>query len=156
MINGAQVVFKGAVATLQGRFSGILGAPMPARCRSMSDSRHPFEDFRERRERGNEKVLATDSLAIKRFFALDKTVYAAGALPENTKELLGLVASAVLRCNDCIDYHLERCTSLGYSDAEIEEALSVALMVGGSIVIPHARHAAESLAFLRREKPPAD
>ncbi len=109
---------------------------------------HPFETFRKRRTAGNEKVLDTENLAIKRFFALDKTVYGDGHLPARTKELLGLVASAVLRCNDCIDYHLEQCVQAGYRREEIEEAIGVALMVGGSIVIPHARHAAESLEYL--------
>ena len=66
-----------------------------------------------------------------------------------TKELLGLVASAVLRCNDCIDYHLEQCAEAGYSDAELEDALNVALVVGGSIVIPHLRHAIETLDLIR-------
>ncbi len=113
---------------------------------------HPFEAFRARRERGNEAVLDTDSLVIKRFFGLDKNTYGEGALPAKTKELLGLVASAVLRCNDCIDYHLEQCVEQGYSQAEIDEAMAVALVVGGSIVIPHARHAAESLAFLFGER----
>ena len=109
---------------------------------------HAFEEFRARRERGNEKVLQTESLAIKRFFGLDKNVYGDGALDSSTKELLGLVASLVLRCNDCIDYHLEQCVEKGYDRAQVDEAMSVALMVGGSIVIPHARHAAESLDFL--------
>ncbi len=107
-----------------------------------------FEAFRQRRKQGNDKVLDTKSLAIKRFFGLDKTVYGDGALTGKTKELLGLVASAVLRCNDCIDYHLEQCVEAGFSKDEIDEAMSVALMVGGSIVIPHARHAAESLEYL--------
>ena len=109
---------------------------------------HPFEAFRKRREAGNSKVLDTENLAIKRFFGLDKNVYSDGALSARTKELMGLVASMVLRCNDCIDYHLEQCVTAGYNKAELDEALSVALMVGGSIVIPHARHAAESLAYL--------
>jgi len=109
---------------------------------------HPFEEFRRRREAGNEKVLDTDNLAIKRFFGLDKNVYGDGHLSAKTKEALGLVASMVLRCNDCIDYHLERCIDEGYSRGELDEAMAVALMVGGSIVIPHARHAAESLDYL--------
>ncbi len=107
-----------------------------------------FNEFLQRRERGNAALLATDSLAIKRFVGLDKTVYAEGALSTKNKELLGLVASAVLRCNDCIDYHLQRCVQEGYGKPEIDEAMSVALMVGGSIVIPHARHAAETLEQL--------
>jgi AhpD family alkylhydroperoxidase len=113
---------------------------------------HPFEEFRRRRARGNEMVLDTDSLAIKRFFGLDKTVYGQAALDNRTKELLGLVASMVLRCNDCIDYHLERCVAEGWSVAELDDAMAVAMMVGGSIVIPHARHASESIEFLLAEK----
>lgn len=107
-----------------------------------------FDEFIARRERGNDALLATDSLAIKRFVGLDKTVFADGALSTKNKELLGLVASAVLRCNDCIDYHLQRCVQEGYNKAEIDEAMSVALMIGGSIVIPHARHAAETVKHL--------
>lgn len=114
---------------------------------------HEFEAFRARREAGNTRVLSTENLATKRFFALDKQVYGDGALPARTKELLGLVASAVLRCNDCIDYHLERCVEEGVSKAELDEALGVALMVGGSIVIPHARHAAGSIEYLLERTP---
>jgi len=110
--------------------------------------KHPFEEFKARREAGNAKVLATDSLAIKRFFGLDKTVYADGALSSRNKELMGLVAAMVLRCNDCIDYHLEQCVEQGWSRVEIDEAMAVAMMVGGSIVIPHARHAAETMDYL--------
>lgn len=113
---------------------------------------HDFEEFRQRREQGNERVLKTQSLAIKRFFGLDKTVYGAGALDTRTKELLGLVSSLVLRCNDCIDYHLQRCVEEGWRREELDEAMAVAMMVGGSIVIPHARHAAESLDFLSAEQ----
>ena len=101
-----------------------------------------FETFRQRRQLGNERVLDTQSLAIKRFFGLDKTVYGEGALDTKTKELLGLVTSMVLRCNDCIDYHLERCVEEGWQRKEIDEAMAVAMMVGGSIVIPHSLHSA--------------
>ncbi len=107
-----------------------------------------FDEFTARRESGNAALLDTKSLAIKRFVGLDKTVYADGALSTKSKELLGLVASAVLRCNDCIDYHLQRCVQEGYSKEELDEAMSVALMVGGSIVIPHARHAAVTIETL--------
>jgi len=110
-----------------------------------------FEEFRARRESGNTRVLDTESLAIKRFFALDKQVYADGALSTREKELLGLVARLVLRCNDCVDYHLERCVEEGVKRAELDEAMSVAMMVGGSIVIPHARHAAKSIEYLLRD-----
>ena len=111
-----------------------------------------FEAFRQRRQLGNERVLDTQSLAIKRFFGLDKTVYGDGVLDTKTKELLGLVTSMVLRCNDCIDYHLERCVEEGWQRNEIDEAMAVALMVGGSIVIPHSRHAALSLDYLYEEQ----
>ena len=110
-----------------------------------------FDEFRRRRAAGNASVLKTDHLGIKRFFRLDAAAYEDSALPGRTKELLGLAASAVLRCNDCIDYHLEQCVKLGWSRAEIEDALNVALIVGGSIVIPHLRHAAMSLDALLME-----
>ncbi len=113
---------------------------------------HPFEAFRERRSKEQSRVLETDHLGIKRFFSLDSQCYRDGALSGKTKELLGLVASAVLRCNDCIDYHLEQCVNVGYGNDEIEDALNVALVVGGSIVIPHLRHARHSLDFLLDEQ----
>lgn len=98
----------------------------------------------------NARILDEGShLGIKRFFNLDTAAYRDGALDGRTKELLGLVASAVLRCNDCIDYHLEQCAEAGYEDAELEDALNVALVVGGSIVIPHLRHAVETLDLIR-------
>ena len=106
-------------------------------------------EFREERERANEKILATDSLGIKRFFALDTRAYEAGALDVRTKELLGLVASTVLRCDDCILYHLIRCVEEGVNDDEIMEAMNIGLIVGGSIVIPHLRRAVERLDELR-------
>jgi len=99
----------------------------------------------------NEKILASDHLGIKRFFNLDTAAYKDGALDAKTKELLGLVASAVLRCNDCIDYHLIQCVDAGFTDAELQDALNVALVVGGSIVIPHLRHAYETIELLRKE-----
>lgn len=104
--------------------------------------------FDEERSRLNEIVLASASLGIKRFFALDEQVYEEGALPVKTKELLGLVASMVLRCNDCISYHLVRCREEGVAREEFYEAFNVALVVGGSIVIPHLRFAAERLEAL--------
>ena len=99
----------------------------------------------------NEKIFELDHLGIKRFFNLDSNTYKQGALDKSTKELLGLVASAVLRCNDCIDYHLEQCVDSGLSKAEIVDALNVALVVGGSIVIPHMRHAVQTLELLEAE-----
>lgn len=110
--------------------------------------------FEAHRARMNRRILEEKNhLGIKRFFALDGAAYRDGALDARTKELLGLVASAVLRCNDCIDYHLGRCVEAGYSDDELDDALNVALVVGGSIVIPHLRHAVETVDLLRaREK----
>ncbi len=111
-----------------------------------------FQAFKERREIGNARVLDTDHLGVKRFFRLDSDAYTdrtdQGGLDEPTKELLGLVASSVLRCNDCIDYHLERCVDLGLTETQIEDAMNVALIVGGSIVIPHLRHARLTLDAL--------
>jgi AhpD family alkylhydroperoxidase len=111
-----------------------------------------LDQFRAYRQRMNERILGTGHLGIKRFFNLDTKAYEDGALTAETKELLGLVASAVLRCNDCIDYHLIQCVELGLSDEELYEALNVALVVGGSIVIPHMRHAFETIDLLRVEK----
>ena len=111
-----------------------------------------FQQFRERRKAQNEKVLNLDHLGIKRFFNMDSNTYRDGALDSKTKELLGLVASTVLRCNDCIDYHLEQCAKTGSNKAEIVDALNVVLIVGGSIVIPHLRHAVETLEFLEEEE----
>lgn len=114
----------------------------------------PFQEFRADRAVGNERILASKHLGISRFMRLDSACYEDGALSGRTKELLGLVASAVLRCNDCIDYHVEQCVKAGYSKDEIEDALNVALVVGGSIVIPHLRHALLSLdeVLAEREK----
>jgi AhpD family alkylhydroperoxidase len=108
-----------------------------------------LKEFREYREAMNKKILDAGNLDINRFFALDARCYEAGALPAKTKELLGLTASMVLRCDDCIGYHLIRCVEEGSSDDEIREALSVSLVVGGSIVIPHLRRAAEFLEEVR-------
>ncbi|MBT3389425.1 MAG: carboxymuconolactone decarboxylase family protein [Chloroflexi bacterium] len=111
-----------------------------------------FDDFRAYRQKMNERIFEIDHLGIKRFFNLDTAAYRDGALDSKTKELLGLVASAVLRCNDCIDYHLEQCVNIGWSDEELYDALNVALLVGGSIVIPHLRHAVETIDLLRAEQ----
>jgi len=113
--------------------------------------KHSFEEYRTQREKGTEKLLNTDNLLTKRFISLDKQAYKDGAVSAKNKELLGLTASMVLRCNDCIDYHLEAATKAGNSKAEIDEAIGISLLVGGSIVIPHARHAANSLEFLFAE-----
>lgn len=99
----------------------------------------------------NERILEAENLEIRRFFALDSRVYEEGALPVRTKELLGLVASLVLRCDDCITYHIVRCAEEGVTDAELLEACSVGLIVGGSIVIPHLRRAIATLDEIRAE-----
>ena len=112
----------------------------------------PIEQFRKDRALGQARVLATDHLGIKRFFNLDTAAYRDGALPGRTKELLGLAASMVLRCNDCIDYHIEQAVIHGWSEAEIEDAMNVALVVGGSIVIPHLRHARLTLDECLKER----
>lgn len=109
-------------------------------------------EFREYRERMNDRILGTGHLGVKRFFNLDSAAYDDGALPGRTKELLGLVSSLVLRCDDCVDYHLIQCVELGYTDDELTDALNVGLVVGGSIVIPHLRHAMETIDLLRAEQ----
>jgi AhpD family alkylhydroperoxidase len=105
-------------------------------------------EFQEERKRLNEIVMAYAGLNTKRFYSLDAQVYREGALPARTKELLGLVASFVLRCDDCIKYHLVRCREEGVSSEELEEALAVGLVVGGSITIPHLRRAFEAWSDL--------
>ncbi|MEO6902064.1 MAG: carboxymuconolactone decarboxylase family protein [Bacteroidia bacterium] len=101
------------------------------------------EEFNEYRTKMNEKILNADNVVLKRLFNLDTNTYAEGALPVKTKELLGLVASMVLRCNDCIKYHLEKCKQNGVTTAEVFEVFAVANIVGGTIVIPHTRTAVE-------------
>jgi len=108
--------------------------------------------FDKRRERGNELILDGAPLSVKRFFALDQDVYQDGALPKRTKELLGLVASAVLRCDDCIAYHVREATRAGVEREEMVEALAVALVVGGSITIPHMRRALEFYETLQADE----
>jgi len=108
-----------------------------------------IEEFQKKREILNKRVMAIENLGIKRFFNLDTSAYQDSTLEASTKELLGLVAFLVLRCNDFIDYRIQ-CVDLGWTDVELYEAFNVNLVVGGSIVIPHLRHAVESL-FLYRE-----
>jgi ribonuclease HI len=104
----------------------------------MSDT---LADFQKTRADLNQEILNCNHLGIKRFFALDHQAYEPGPLGTKTKELLGLVASAVLRCDDCITYHLVRCSEEGWNRDEVVDALNVALVVGGSITIPHVRRA---------------
>lgn len=109
----------------------------------MSKSHNPVQEFNDYRSKMNEKLLAADNLVVKRIFNLDTNAYAAGALDVKTKELLGLVASAVLRCDDCIKYHLETSYKEGINREEMMEAMGIATLVGGTIVIPHLRRAYE-------------
>lgn len=100
-----------------------------------------LDDFQNSRSDLNEEILNCGHLGMKRFFALDHQAYEPGPLDTKTKELLGLVASTVLRCDDCITYHLVRCGEVGWRRGEVIDALNVALLVGGSIAIPHVRRA---------------
>ena len=100
-------------------------------------------DFNEYREKMNAVILGKNNLVMKRLWNLDTNTYEDGALARNTKEMLGLVASMVLRCDDCIKYHLGKCFELGITTEEVYEIFSVANIVGGTIVIPHTRRAAE-------------
>ena len=104
-----------------------------------------IREFTEFRQRMNERILGEPNQVVRRFFALDTQTYQAGALDVKTKELLGLVASLVLRCDDCISYHVAQCKDAGASRAELFETFSVGLVVGGSIVIPHLRRAVDFL-----------
>jgi AhpD family alkylhydroperoxidase len=103
------------------------------------------KEFNEFRQKMNERILGTDNRAIKRFFGVDTLTYEPGALDARTKEMLGLVASMVLRCDDCISYHIIQCKEEGVTDQEMFDIFSVALTVGGSIVVPHLRR---GVAFL--------
>lgn len=109
------------------------------------------KEFNEYRTRMNDRILSADNKVMKRFFSLDNQTYQDGALDTKTKELLGLVASMVLRCDDCIRYHLGTCHELGVTTAEVMEVMSVANVVGGSICIPHTRRAIEYWDALEEE-----
>lgn len=111
------------------------------------------EEFNSYRSKMNEKLMADNNLVIKRIFNLDTNAYAEGALDVKTKELLGLVASAVLRCDDCIKYHLETAYKQGVSRSEMMEAMGIATLVGGTIVIPHLRRAYEFWEALETQEP---
>ncbi len=108
-----------------------------------------LEEFRKYREKMNRKILEQGNLQIKRFFNIDSQAYEDGALPKKTKELLGLVSSMVLRCDDCITYHIIQCAEVGVTDPEFFDAFNIGLVVGGSIVIPHLRRAVETLEECR-------
>ena len=114
----------------------------------MSDDR--LAEFTAFRQRMNERILAEDNQVVRRFFALDTQTYKAGALDVKTKEMLGLVASLVLRCDDCISYHVAQCKEAGVERDAFFEVFSVGLVVGGSIVIPHLRRAVDLLDQLEQ------
>lgn len=106
----------------------------------MSDSIKAFDAYREKM---NERILSEDHKGLKRFWSLDHQIYKEGALDHKTKEMLGLVSSMVLRCDDCIKYHLGQCYAMGVTTPELMDIFAVANMVGGSICIPHTRRAME-------------
>ncbi len=107
------------------------------------DNQNIVESYNAYRSKMNERILDTQNLGIKRFFAMDKTAFADGVLDVKTKEMLGLAASMVLRCDDCIRYHVQQSHEAGVNKEEMEEVFSIALLVGGSVVIPHLRKATE-------------
>jgi len=123
---------------------------------SEQPDRMDLHEFRASRRRKTDNLLKEDHRDLKRFFALDSAAYrdltASGGLDEKTKELLGLVASTVLRCNDCIAYHCDRCVEVGWTKAELLDALNVALVIGGSITIPHIRTVWEVVEQLYSER----
>ncbi len=110
------------------------------------------EEFNAYREKMNGKMLADNNKIIKRIFNLDTNAYMEGVLPKKTKELLGLGNSLVLRCDDCVRYHLEECHKLGLTKEEVVEAMSISLLIGGTIVIPHLRRAFEYWEALEAQK----
>ena len=119
-----------------------LPGPSNSEAQPMSDR---LAEFRAFRERMNERILAQKNVGVNRFFALDARAYEDGALDARTKEIAGFAASLVLRCDDCIAYHLIRLKELGLTNEELFEVLNVGLVVGGSIVIPHLRRAVDLL-----------
>jgi AhpD family alkylhydroperoxidase len=110
-----------------------------------------IDEFNAYRTKMNARILSSNHLGIKRFFNLDSMAYENGILDKKTKEMMGLVASMVLRCNDCIDYHVLQCVGRGVTDEEFNEIFNISLVVGGSIVIPHMRHAYDTLDLARSE-----
>lgn len=111
-----------------------------------------LDDFNERRERGNKIISEQGSLLYNRFFNIDTIAYKEGALSEKTKHLIGLSCSLMQRCNDCVMYHLQECVKLDCTAEEINEAMGIALLIGGSIVIPELRKAVETMDMLLKGK----
>jgi len=112
-----------------------------------------IEEFNEYRSKMNERILAEDNKVIKRFFNLDTNTYAEGELDVKSKEMIGLACSMVLRCDDCIKYHLGKSYEAGVSRKEVFEVFSIAMVIGGSIVIPHLRRAVEYWEELEKQAP---
>jgi AhpD family alkylhydroperoxidase len=113
------------------------------------------DEFNSFRTKMNERILGLDHRGIKRFFGVDTLAYEAGALDTKTKEMLGLVASMVLRCDDCVSYHVQQCKQLGVRDEELHDVFNIALVIGGSIVIPHLRRAVAFLDELNASTAPS-
>jgi len=109
------------------------------------------KQFNDYRSRMNEKIAEADNLILKRIFNLDTNAYMAGVLDIKTKELIGLTCSLVLRCDDCVKYHLGKCKELGFGTKEVNEAMGVATLIGGTIVIPHLRRAFEYWEALQND-----
>jgi AhpD family alkylhydroperoxidase len=109
---------------------------------------NPVEQFNAYRTKMNEQILDADNLIIKRIFNLDTNAYAEGVLDVKSKELIGLTCSLVLRCDDCVKYHLGKCKEVGFTTAEVHEAMGVATLIGGTIVVPHLRRAFEYWSVL--------
>ncbi len=101
------------------------------------------QEFNEYRTKMNERIIEEDNKVLKRLFNLDTNAFAEGALDKKTKEIIGLTSSMVLRCDDCVKYHLGKCYELGFTSAQMFEAFSIANLIGGTIVIPHLRRAVE-------------
>lgn len=112
------------------------------------------KDFNEYRQHMNKKIMDADNLVLKRLFNLDTNTYTEGALSSSTKEMIGLAASMVLRCDDCIKYHLGKCHELGVSKTEVFEVFAIANIIGGTIVIPHLRRAVEYWEALENQEKP--
>ncbi|WP_192347433.1 carboxymuconolactone decarboxylase family protein [Algoriphagus sp. Y33] len=110
-----------------------------------------IEEFNEYRSRMNDKILAEDNKVIKRIFNLDTNAYAEGSIDIKSKEMIGLACSMVLRCDDCIKYHLGKCHEAGLTKEQIFEVFSIATLIGGTIVIPHLRRATEYLETLENQ-----
>lgn len=132
---------------------GLVSAPHDHAGEHGADVAGTLAEFRAFRERLNAEILGEGNLVVNRFFALDGRAYEAGALPVKTKELLGLVASLVLRCDDCITYHVIRSREEGVTRDEFFEVLGIALIVGGSITIPHVRRAVARWGEVERAAP---